>query len=129
MTAENKAPERLWVTRFKNEFDSWQFFHAFASKEKAFNDAGRTGEVLECIPASLVERRVKEEVAKARAEALELGKLIGHEIETVRHWEHQAADLSGVSAAVGGFILDNLKDAKLRLSKLEAKAAQAEGKG
>lgn len=47
---QSKFPPRGYATRFKNQFDVPVYFHAFASEEKAIEDAGRAGEVVPFIP-------------------------------------------------------------------------------
>lgn len=41
--------EIIYVTEFKNQFDAWQLLHATRQKEKAHNDAGASGRVIEVV--------------------------------------------------------------------------------
>ena len=66
---QRKARE-LYVTEFKNQFDEWQPLHATNSKEKAYNDAGRSGRVLHVREVSPDTVQVPREVWQKVREAL-----------------------------------------------------------
>jgi len=55
-----RAPRELFITEFPNINNQMIPFHAFGSKEKALDDAGRSGRVVEVIEKAEYERVVKE---------------------------------------------------------------------
>ena len=63
MTPKTEKPKHreFFITEFPNQFEVWQPLHATANKEKANNDAGRTGRVVHVIDYQAVtelERRL-----------------------------------------------------------------------
>jgi flagellar biosynthesis chaperone FliJ len=70
--------EIIYVTEFKNQFDEYQVLHATRSKEKAHNDAGASGRVIELVRKSALDEaqreisRLKVQLEKEQSDCLSL---------------------------------------------------------
>lgn len=80
LLAEVEAEDIIYATEFKNQFDSWQLLHATRSRIKAFDDAGRSGRVVEAIDRATYDKF--KAVAVELAKALEFYSKHHHHLHT-----------------------------------------------